>query len=141
MSFLSVGTPRGKRLRTLSSVFKAFGSVLILAFAVIETCSVLGIDIAPLVASAGIVGLAIGFGSQQLVRDVVTSFFILAEDQFSEGDDVDIAGKRGIVEHVGFRTIYLRDSEGIQHIIPAGSIAAVTNYSKQKKIVKKKKES
>ena len=135
---ITVGTPRGRRFHTLSNVFKAFVSALILAFAVFETLRILGIDLAPFLASAGVIALAIGFGSQALVKDIVSGFFLLAEDQFSEGDDVEISGKRGIVEKMNIRTVYLRDKDGIQHLVPNGAINVVSNFSRQKKIVKEK---
>ena len=135
---ITVGTPRGRRFHTLSNVLKAFVSVLILAFAVFETLKVLGGDLAPFLASAGVIALAIGFGSQALVKDIVSGFFLLAEDQFSEGDDVEISGKRGIVERMNIRTVYLRDQDGILHLVPNGSIAVVSNFSRQTKKVKEK---
>lgn len=133
VSYFSTGTPRGRRLHTLSDVFKACGSVVIVMFAVLEVFAILGINIAPLLASAGIVGLAVGFGSQTLVKDVVSGFFMLAEDQFAEREDIEVLGKRGIVEKIGVRTIFLRDGAGNLHIIPAGAVTVVTNYSRQKK--------
>ena len=141
INMFSTGTPRGRRLRTLSDVFKACGSGVILMFVVLQVFAILGINIAPLIASAGIIGLAVGFGSQALVRDVVTGFFMLAEDQFAERDEIEILGKRGIVEKIGVRTIYLRDEDGNLHIVPAGAVTVVTNYSRKKEefITKKKK--
>ena len=135
---ITVGTPRGRRFHTLSNVFKAFVSTLILAFVVFETFRVLGIDLAPLLASVGVVGLSLGFGSQALVKDIVSGFFLLAEDQFSEGDDVEISGKRGIVEKMNVRTVYLRDKDGILHLVPNGSITVVSNFTRQKKEIKEK---
>lgn len=135
---ITVGTPRGRRLHTLSNVFKAFVSGLILVFVVFETFRVLGIDLAPLLASAGVIGLAIGFGSQALVKDIVSGFFLLAEDQFSEGDDIEISGKRGIVEKMNIRTVYLRDPDGILHLVPNGAITVVSNFTRQKKELKEK---
>ena len=115
-----------------------FVSTLILAFVVFETFRVLGIDLAPLLASVGVVGLSLGFGSQALVKDIVSGFFLLAEDQFSEGDDVEISGKRGIVEKMNVRTVYLRDKDGILHLVPNGSITVVSNFTRQKKEIKEK---
>ena len=135
---ITVGTPRGRRFHTLSNVFKAFVSAWILAFSVFETLKVLGFDLAPFLASAGVIALAIGFGSQALVKDIVSGFFLLAEDQFSEGDDVEIAGKRGIVERMNIRTVYLRDKDGILHLVPNGAISVVSNFSRQKKTIKEK---
>lgn len=138
---ITVGTPRGRRFHTLSNVFKAFVSGLILVFAIFEIFKILGIDLAPVLASAGVIGLAIGFGSQALVKDVVSGFFLLAEDQFSEGDDVEISGKRGIVEKMNIRTVYLRDKDGVLHLVPNGAITVVSNFtrSNKEKIAKGKK--
>ncbi len=137
---ITVGTPRGRRLHTLSNVFKTSFSILILCYAIFEVFRILGIDLAPLLASAGVIGLAVGFGSQTLIKDIVSGYFILAEDQFSEGDDVEIAGKRGIVEKMSVRTVYLRDKEGILHLVPNGSISVVSNFTRQKKVLKEKGE-
>lgn len=134
---ITVGTPRGRRFHTLSNVFKAFVSALILAFVIFETFRILGIDLAPLLASAGVIGLAVGFGSQALVKDIVSGFFLLAEDQFSEGDDVEVSGKRGIVEKMNIRTVYLRDKEGILHLVPNGAITVVSNFTRQKETKRK----
>lgn len=129
---LSSGTPKGKRLRTLSSIVRNTFSTIIIAFVIIEILGLLGISFAPLVASAGVVGLAIGFGAQTLVKDVITGFFLLAEDQFDEGDEIEVQGKKGIVEKITLRTITLREPKGAVHIIPNGSINLVTNFSKKK---------
>jgi small-conductance mechanosensitive channel len=136
---ITVGTPRGRRLHTLSNVFKAFVSGIILVFVIFEIFRILGIDLAPVLASAGVLGLAIGFGSQALVRDIVSGFFLLAEDQFSEADDVEIAGKRGIVEKMNIRTVYLRDKDGVLHLVPNGAISVVTNFTRARKELKEKK--
>lgn len=135
---ITVGSPRGRRLHTLSNAFKAFGSTIILVYVLFEVFKTLGVDLTPFIASASVIALAVGFGSQALVKDIVSGFFILAEDQFAEGDDVEIAGKRGIVERMSIRTVYLRDDEGVLHLIPNGSIAVVSNFSKQRKEMKDK---
>ena len=126
---ISAGTPRGRRLRTLSNVVRTIVSTIILAFAIFESLSVLGVDLAPLVAAAGVSGLAIGFGSQALVKDVISGFFLLVEDQFDEGDEIEISGKRGIVQKISLRTIWLKEKDGTVNIIPSGSIVVVTNFS------------
>jgi len=129
---LTVGTPRGKRLRTLSSIVKNTLSTAILIFVIIEVLTNLGVSLAPLLASVSIAGLAVGFGAQTLVKDVISGFFLLAEDQFDEDDDIEVAGKRGIVEKVTLRTVWLRDKNGSVHTIPNGTITTVTNFSKKK---------
>ncbi len=133
---LSTGTPRGRRLRTLSNVVRPVISTMILVFAVFESLSVLGIDLAPLVAAAGVTGIAVGFGAQSLVKDVISGFFLLVEDQLDEGDEVEISGKRGVVKKISIRTIWLTEEDGTIDIIPSGSIVVVTNFSRTK--IKKK---
>lgn len=88
-----------------------------------------GIKIGPLLAGAGIAGLAIGFGAQSLVKDVISGFFIVFEDQFSVGDYVYISGVEGDVEEIGLRTTKIKDWTGERHVIPNGNISQVTNYS------------
>jgi small conductance mechanosensitive channel len=90
----------------------------------------LGFDIGPIIAGAGIVGLAIGFGAQHLVKDVISGFFILLENQYRVGDTVELNGKSGLVESVNLRTTVLRDQEGRVHIVPNGSIVLVTNTTR-----------
>ncbi len=91
----------------------------------------LGIDIGPVLAAAGIVGLAVGFGAQSLVKDVISGFFILLEDQIRVGDVINIADKGGLVEKVGLRTTVLRDLQGNVHYVPNGNISVVTNMTKE----------
>ena len=130
--WVAVGTPRGKRLRTLSGLVKSSVSVIILVIAVVMMLQEVGFSIAPLLASAGIVGITIGFGAQTLVKDILSGFFLLIEDQFDEGDEVEISGKKGTVKKVTLRTIWLQDKEGTIHVIPNGSIVMVSNFSKGK---------
>lgn len=89
-----------------------------------------GIDIAPILATAGVGGLAIGFGAQSLVKDVISGFFLLVEDQVRLGDVVSIADRSGTVEGMGLRTIRLRDFNGNVHVIPNGIVDVVTNQTK-----------
>jgi len=130
--WVAAGTPRGKRLRTLSGLVKSSVSVIILVIAVVMMLQEVGFSIAPLLASAGIVGITIGFGAQTLVKDILSGFFLLIEDQFDEGDEVEISGKKGTVKKVTLRTIWLQDKEGTIHVIPNGSIVMVSNFSKGK---------
>ena len=127
---ISSGSPRGRRLRTLSSVVRTVGSTLIVGFAVFESLATVGVNITPLIASAGVVGLAIGFGAQTLVKDIITGFFLLVEDQFDEGDEIEIAGKKGSVVKITLRTIWLKEEAGTIHIVPAGSITTVSNFTR-----------
>lgn len=89
----------------------------------------LGLKVGPLIAGAGVAGLAIGFGAQNLVKDVITGFFIIFEDQFSVGDYITTAGVEGTVEEIGLRTTKVLSWTGEQHVIPNGNITQVTNYS------------
>jgi small conductance mechanosensitive channel len=89
-----------------------------------------GVDLAPLLAAAGIGGLAIGFGAQNLVRDVITGFFILLEDHVRVGDVVRVGGKGGLVEGISLRVLTLRDFDGSVHLIPHGTIETITNMTK-----------
>ena len=120
-----------KRADTLSSLLKYILSVSIAIMALIMILGEFGIEIGPILAAAGIVGLAIGFGSQQLVQDVISGFFILMEDQIRVGDVVNIAGKGGLVEKVTLRTTTLRDLSGNVHFVRNGHIDIVTNMTKE----------
>ncbi len=115
-------TVRGLAMSLLRYTLYFIGAMMILHELGVETTSVL--------AGAGIVGLAIGFGAQRLVQDVVTGFFILFEDQFSVGDYVSIAGVTGTVEEVGLRVTKIREGTGELHIISNGEIKQVTNMAR-----------
>jgi small conductance mechanosensitive channel len=119
-----------KRVKTLSGIIHTTLIVTIYAVALITIISELGIQIGPLLAGAGIAGLAVGFGAQSLVKDVINGFFLLLENQIRVGDVVEIAGIGGLVESVSLRTTSLRDLQGRLHIIPNGSISVVTNFTK-----------
>ena len=119
-----------KRIETLGQVFHYVASVVIVVVAGMLLLGELGISIGPLLATAGVVGMAIGFGAQHLIRDYFTGFFILLENQIRQGDVVEVAGKGGLVEEVTLRYIKLRDYEGNVHFIPNGAISTVTNMSR-----------
>ncbi len=119
-----------KRAKTITGLLNTTVTVLIYTAAAMMVVTELGIAIGPLLAGAGIAGLAIGFGAQSLVKDVITGFFILLEDQIRVGDVVEIAGKGGLVEAVNLRTTRLRDVEGKVYIIPNGVIDVVSNFTK-----------
>jgi small-conductance mechanosensitive channel len=91
----------------------------------------LGVEIAPILASAGIVGLAVGFGAQNLVRDVISGFFIILENQVRVGDVAVVNGTGGLVEKVNFRTLVLRDLSGVVHIFPNGTVTTLSNMTKE----------
>jgi small conductance mechanosensitive channel len=120
-----------KRSDTLSRVLVGTTQVFIVLVAVFMILSELEIDIAPILAGAGVVGVAIGFGAQGLVRDLVAGFFIIIENQYRVGDVVNIADVGGIVESINLRRTVLRDLDGIVHIVPNGEIRVANNYTKE----------
>jgi small conductance mechanosensitive channel len=125
----SVTTLREKRGRTISQLLRSVGRVVILTIAVLLTFNVF-INIAPILAGAGILGLAISFGAQSLVRDIISGFFILLENQFAVGDVIEVAGKSGVVERMTMRVVVLRDLEGTMHVIPNGEMKVVSNKTR-----------
>ena len=118
------------QLRTLAAVTYSVGSVIILFVAAMQILPVLGINMGPLLASAGIAGLAIGFGAQALVHDVINGFFILLEDQYHLGDVVRIGGIAGTVEGMTLRRTVLRGDDGTLHSIPNSTITVVSNLTR-----------
>jgi small-conductance mechanosensitive channel len=123
-------TEQIKRLNTLEQVSRYIAAVLITLITAMLVLSEVGISIAPILAAAGVLGIAIGFGAQSLVKDYFTGLFLLLENQVRQGDVVEIAGKGGLVEVVTLRYIRLRDYEGSVHYIPNGTIDTVTNRSR-----------
>lgn len=119
-----------KRADTLSSVIRYAFTVGIAALSLVMILGELGIEIGPILAAAGVVGLAIGFGAQSLVKDIITGFFILLENQIRVGDVVQIAGKAGLVEKVNLRMTVLRDLTGTVHYVRNGEIQIVSNMTK-----------
>lgn len=119
-----------RRADTLTHVLRDVARVFILAVGTMMILSEIGIDLKPLLAAAGLGGLAIGFGAQSLVKDVISGFFILLEDSISVGDVVEVAGVNGVVEEVKLRTITLRDVSGNVHIVPNGIVDRVKNMTK-----------
>lgn len=119
-----------KRRDTLTSVFQFIFRILIITIAVIMILSEIKIEIGPILAAAGILGLAIGFGAQSLVKDIISGFFILMVDQIRIGDVVEVAGKAGFVEGLNLRMVTLRDLAGNVHYVPNGEITVVTNMTK-----------
>lgn len=120
-----------KRISTLSQVFRYIFTVLISVVTIMLVLSELGISIAPILATAGVAGVAIGFGAQSLVKDYFTGFVLLLENQVRQGDVVEVGGKGGFVEEVTLRFIKLRDYDGYVHFVPNGTISVVTNMSRQ----------
>ena len=125
----SVTTLREKRGRTVAQLLRSVGRVTVISIAILLTINVF-INIAPILAGAGILGLAISFGAQSLVKDLISGFFILSEDQFAIGDIIEAAGKGGVVERMTLRVVVLRDLGGIMHVIPNGEIKVVSNRTR-----------
>lgn len=122
-------TAAEKRGQTVAQLLRSVGRVTILLIGMLLTLN-LFINIGPLLAGAGILGLAVSFGAQSLVKDVIAGFFQLLENQFAVGDVIDAAGKEGVVERMNLRVVQLRDTYGNVHIIPNGQITVVTNKTK-----------
>jgi moderate conductance mechanosensitive channel len=121
---------RNARLRTFLPLLRTVIFVAVVAVVGLTVMAELGINIAPLLAGAGVVGLAIGFGSQALVKDVITGLFILFEDTINVGDVVDLDGKSGSVEAITIRTIRLRDGQGSQLTIPFSAVTTIKNMTR-----------
>lgn len=119
----------GRRIRTLSRVVRYSLSVLVTVMAILLLLGEFGISVAPLLGAAGVAGIAIGFGAQNLVKDYFTGFFLLLEGQIRIGDVVDAGGKGGVVEELTLRYLKLRDYSGNVHFVPNGNITTVTNMS------------
>ncbi len=120
----------GMRLRTLLPVLRAFLATGLVAFIVFNVLQELGVNIGPLIAGAGVIGLAIGFGSQKLVQDVITGIFLLVEDSVAVGDVVNLGDRTGVVEHLTIRSIKLRALDGSIHWVPFSAVTTVTNMTR-----------
>ena len=119
-----------KRAETLGRVIRNITSVIVTLVAGMLILDEVGISIAPILAAAGVAGVAIGFGAQNLIKDYLSGFFLLLEDQIRNGEVVEAGGKSGLVEDVTLRHVVLRDYEGNVHFIPNGNISTVTNMSR-----------
>ncbi len=121
---------RSARLRTLLPLLRSALAITILVFAGLTVLSEIGINIGPLLAGAGIIGVAIGFGSQKLVQDLINGIFLLLENAMQVGDQVTVSGLSGAVEALSVRTIRLRAGDGSVHVIPFSSVTSVTNVNR-----------
>ncbi|MEW5784071.1 MAG: mechanosensitive ion channel family protein [Bacillota bacterium] len=119
-----------KKVHTLHPLFRQIWRYLVLFLTLLIILGQMGVELAPILATAGIAGIAIGFGAQRLVRDLITGFLILIEDQYSVGDYITVGAYIGVVEEVGLRVTKLRDFNGDLHIIPNGNIENVTNHAR-----------
>ena len=118
------------RTRTLLGLLRTVTRVVLMVLVVLTVLSEFGIQIGALLAGAGVIGLAVGFGAQSLVKDVSTGAFILIEDSIAVGDVVNVAGRGGVVESISIRSVRLRDLDGTVHVIPFGEVTAVQNMTK-----------
>ena len=120
-----------KRINTLMSIVHGLLQIIIWAIFIMIFLKRIGLDIGPIIASAGIIGLAVGFGAQELVRDFISGFFILLENQVRAGDVAIINGTGGLVEKIEMRTITLRDLAGVVHVFQNGKINTLSNMTKE----------
>lgn len=121
---------RDQQIRTLASVLNSVVTVVVVFVSILLILQKIDINIGPLLASAGVAGLAIGFGAQTLVHDYINGFFVLLEDQYNLGDTVRLAGLKGTVEHMTLRRTVLRDDDGTVHMIPNSQITVVSNMTR-----------
>jgi moderate conductance mechanosensitive channel len=121
---------RSSRIRTLLPVVRVMVFIVLAVMAVLMALSALGVQIAPLIAGAGVVGLAVGFGAQTLVKDIISGMFFLLDDAFRVGEYIESGDIRGTVEHISIRSLRLRHHRGALHTIPFGALDTITNYSR-----------
>ena len=126
----------GSRTVTLLALLRKFIFITIAAITILAVLSSLGVDIGPLLAGAGILGLAIGFGAQTLVRDMLSGLFFLLDDAFRIGDYVESGSYSGSVEHISLRSMRIRGARGMIYTVPYGSLGAITNFSRDWTVVK-----
>ena len=130
--FLAVQSERStQRAQSLGSVLRSIASLVIYSMAAIITLAEFGVSLGPLVAGAGIIGVAIGFGAQTLVKDFLSGIFMLVEDQYGVGDVIDVGEASGVVEQVNLRTTQIRDVDGTVWFVPNGEIRRIGNKSQQ----------
>jgi small conductance mechanosensitive channel len=127
----AVGTDEAQRIHTLWRVLLTVVAIVIMIVVILTTMQIWGIPIGPLVAVGGVVGIAVGFGAQNFIKDVIAGFLIVAEHQYSIGDIVSIAGVSGEVQTIRLRTTVLRDLDGNVHHVPNGAITVASNYTQQ----------
>src|SRR5438445_4108211 len=121
---------RAQKIRTMASVITSVGVFVSFFWGVLQALPLFGLSLGPMLASAGIAGLAIGFGAQTLVHDFINGFFILLENQYDIGDVVRIAGVKGTVESMSLRMTVLRDEDGTVHLVPNSAVQIVSNTTR-----------
>ncbi|GJL64785.1 MAG: hypothetical protein NPIRA04_34390 [Nitrospirales bacterium] len=120
-----------KRIKTLTGLMETISLATVWVIAVIMSLDQIGLDVTPILAGAGIIGLAVGFGAQNLVRDIFSGFFMILENQVRVGDVAVVNGTGGLVERITFRTIILRDMAGVVHVFPNGTVTTLANMTKE----------
>lgn len=118
-------------IETLSAFISRFLKLCIVIIFVSMLLTQFGISVTPLFASAGVIGVALGFGAQSIIKDMLAGLFVLLENQYAKGDRVKLGEVTGMVEDLSLRATILRDDEGVVHYIPNGSITVISNFSKQ----------
>ena len=130
MQTKSPGLDEQARIETLARVFRRTAAVVIVLVAGMLILGELGLSVAPILATAGVAGVAIGFGAQSLIKDYFNGLFLLLDDQVREGEVIEVAGKSGLVEEVTLRYVRLRDFDGHVHFVPNGEIKVVSNRTR-----------
>jgi small-conductance mechanosensitive channel len=130
------GGAGGSRVGTLLLLLRKFILAVLIVMATLIMLSSIGVNIGPLIAGAGVIGLAIGFGAQTLVKDIIAGLFFLLDDAFRVGDYIETAGTKGMVDHISLRSLRLRHPRGMVNTIPFGDIGIVTNMSRDYIITK-----
>ncbi len=130
------GGAGGSRIGTLLLLLRKFMLSVLVTMGILIVLSAVGVDIGPLIAGAGVIGLAIGFGAQTLVKDIISGIFFLVDDAFRVGDYVQTGAVKGTVEHISLRSLRLRNPRGMVHTIPFGDMGLVTNFSRDYIIMK-----
>ena len=133
---MEIGGAGLSRIRTLLPLLKGSVRIILASISLMIILSALGVDIGPLLAGVGVVGIAIGFGSQTLVRDIVSGAFFLVDDAFRLGEYIDVGSVKGSVEHMSIRSVRLRHHRGALHTVPFGEITHLTNHSRDWAIMK-----
>lgn len=129
---MALATEQSKhRAQTLGSIMRSTATAVIYTLALMMVLDQLNIDLGPLIASAGIAGIALGFGAQSIVKDFLSGFFMLVEDQYGVGDIIDVGEAAGVVEAISLRTTQIRDVNGTLWFVPHGEVARVANKSQQ----------
>jgi len=121
---------RSGRARTVLPLLRTVLFVIIGIIVVLTSLSTLGVDVTPMLAAAGVIGIAVGFGSQKLVQDVIGGIFILFQDTIAVGDFIEVAGHEGLVEKLTLRTVHMRDLVGVAHTVPISEVTTIKNYTK-----------